>query len=169
MMPFGQLGLLSAGATMVSLSLMMGCSPRPGGDLHSVPATFSGTLKVQPQGRETKTLYEAIVKLTRNYGMDPRGDGATDGKQWQIQIFCGQQYVGGGTTARDGDLVLFDLAIYGFREPAEYERFKNEMLSLMKPVGALSSLQEHPHLDQAELLKRAKSTGFDVASRCGPP
>jgi hypothetical protein len=63
---------------------------------------------------------------------------------------------------------LFQLAVYGFREAQNYERFKTEMLGLMKPFGPLSSLKEQPPLDQEELLKRGKHTGFDVTSQCGP-
>jgi hypothetical protein len=165
MRPLTRAGLVVSAWVVACLSA---CSPRVEGNLGSVPSTFTGTLKVQPLGRSTADLYQAVVSLARRYGMDPRGDGATDGKQWQIQIFCGKQYVGGGTTADGGNLVLFQLAVYGFRELQHYERFKLEMLDLMKAFGALSSLQEHPHLDQAELLKRGKHTGFDVTSRCGP-
>jgi hypothetical protein len=165
MTSLSRVGLLASVWAMVCIA---GCAPREEGNLSSIPSTFTGTLKVQPQGRQTRQLYQAMVSLAQRYEMEPRGDGATDGKQWQIRIFCGQQYVGGGTTADDGNFVLFQLAMYGFREPQHYERFRAEMLQLMRPFGALSSLQEHPHLDQAELLKRGKHTGFDVTSQCGP-
>jgi len=110
----------------------------------------------------------SYVGLAKRYGMDPRGDGASDGQQWQIQIYCGKQYVGGGTTAMDGSLVMFDLAIYGFQDEQAYERFKAEMVDLMRPYGALRLNPEHRHLSQEELLKRGNHNGIDVSSKCGP-
>ena len=123
---------------------------------------------MQPQDRLTKDLYLAIVNLAKRYGMDPRAALANNGRDWQIQIYCGKQFVGGGVTARDGDLVMFDLAIYGFQEAQDYERFKLEMVELMKPYGTVRVDPEHPHLSQEELLKRGEHTGFDVTSKCGP-
>ena len=146
-----------------------GCSSREDGNLSSIPATFTGTLEVQPQSRQTKELYLAMVSLAQRYGMDPRGDGAKDGRHWQVQILCAQQYVGGAASARNGELILFDLAIYGFQKPQHYKNFKAEMLELMKPFGVLSSLAEHPRLSQEELLKRGKHTCWDVTSQCSPP
>ncbi|MBS0455433.1 MAG: hypothetical protein JSS14_29385 [Proteobacteria bacterium] len=136
--------------------------------MSQIPSTFTGSLDVQPQGRLTKDLYFAIVNLAKRYGMDPRGALASNGKDWQIQMYCGAQYTGGGTTARDGTLVMFDLAIYGFQDAQAYERFKVQMVELMKPYGTPRVNPEHPHLSQEELLKRGKYTGFDVTSKCGP-
>lgn len=161
-----RVGGLAAACLMVGA---LGCSPREEGNLSGIPSTFTGTLTVQPQGRYTKELYLDIVKLAQRYGLDPKGDGANDGKQWQIQIYCGRQYAGGGVTARDGDFMLFQLAIYAFQDPQDYERSKVEMLELMKPYGVLSSLRDVPPLSQEELLKRGKYTGFDVTSKCSPP
>ncbi len=147
---------------------VMACSPRPEGDLSSIPSTFTGSLDVLPRGRPTKDLYLAIMDLSKRYGMDPRGDGASDGRQWQIQIYCAKNYTGGGTTAGDGELFMFNLAIYGFLEAKDYERFKVEMVDLMKPYGTVRTDPERAHLSQEELLKRGKYTGFDVTSKCGP-
>lgn len=145
-----------------------GCSPRPGGNLGSIPSTFTGTLEVQPKGRFTKELYLNLVQLAQLYGMDPRGDGASDGKQWQIQIFCGSRYMGGATTARNGDFVMFGITIYPFKEAQNYDQFKMEMLELMKPYGNLSVDPEGTHLSEDELSKRSKHAGFDVTSKCRP-
>ena len=123
---------------------------------------------MQPQGRLTKDLYLAIVNLAKRYGMDPRGALASNGQDWQIQIYCRNQYTGGGTTAGDGNLVMFQAVIYGFQEVQDYEHFKVEMVELMKPYGTLRVNPEHPHLSQEELLRRGKYTGLDVTSKCGP-
>lgn len=165
MSALSRIGLfLSAGV----LACLVSCSPRDEGDLGSIPSTFTGTLEVQPQGRLTKDLYLSIVSLAKRYGMAPRGALASNGQDWQIQIYCGNQYVGGGTTTREGALMLFGLAIYGFKDAQDYERFKVEMLELMKPYGVLSSLKDVPRLSQEELLKRGKYMGLDVTSKCGP-
>jgi len=63
---------------------------------------------------------------------------------------------------------MFDLAIYGFKETQDYERFKIEIQELMKPYGTVRADPERPHLSQEELLKRGKHTGFDVTSKCAP-
>jgi hypothetical protein len=157
-----------SGAALITANLMFGCSPLSGEDLKSIPSTFTGTLKVMPQGRQTKELYLGLLKLSKHYGLEPRGDGATGGREWQLRFFCGEQYVGGGTTAGDGDLFLFQLAIYGFKEAKEYERFKVDFLAQMKSYGGLSSLQDRQPLSQSELLERGRHTGFDVTSKCGP-
>lgn len=154
--------------SILLLGGLLACSPSSEEGLSQIPSTFTGSLDVHPRGRLTKDLYLAIVGLAKRYGMDPRGDGASDGQQWQIQIYCGKQYVGGGTTVRDGSLVMFGLAIYGFQDEQAYERFKAEMVDLMRPYGALRLNPEHRHLSQEELLKRGNHNGIDVSSKCGP-
>ncbi len=108
------------------------------------------------------------MDLARRYGMNALGAVSSNGQDWQIQIYCGKQYTGGGVTARDGRAVMFDLVIYGFQQPQDYERFQLELAALMKPYGTVRTDLEHPHLDQEELLKRGEHTGFDVTTQCAP-
>lgn len=151
----------------VAAAMAAGCSPT-GPDLNSIPATFVGTLEVEPAGRPTKALYSALVALGEQYGMSSLGDGATDGHQWQVQIYCGKNYVGGATTAQEGKLVLFHLLTYGFKHEEDYSRFRAELMALMRPYGPLSELKDQPPLKHEDLLARGVHMKMDVTSQCAP-
>ena len=145
--------------------LLSGCL---GGDesLHAVPSTFSGALEVQPLGRETKSLYDALYKLGENYGLTTYGDGATNDINWQIQVFCRSHPLGGANTTESGELILFDISIYGFKRVEDYEHYKSEMLATMAPYGTLSDLIDRPQLTREELLKREPYMKVDLTSQC---
>lgn len=152
---------------VVAMSLVAGCTRR-GPNLDGVAATFVGTLAVEPKGSPTPLLYQGLMALARNHGMSPLGDGATgDGREWHMFIYCGKQFVGGATTASKGDLVLVNLAPYGFKDPDEYKLFIVEMVSELKKFGTITRQEETKPISAAELLERGKHTGFDVSSRCG--
>ena len=159
-----RLKVLSFAATV---SLIAGCS-KSGPDLNSLPATFIGTLRVEPAGRNTKALYSALMALGEAHGMSSMGDGATDGHQWQVRIFCGKNYVGGATTAGEGELVLFQGLPYAFMDWEGYLRFKSDTLALMRTFGTVSGQQDTPPLQRDDLLARGKHMDMDVTSQCAP-
>ncbi len=149
------------------VSMTSGCDPRKA-HLNGIPATFSGTLEVEPKDRQTRELYVALMGLAKSHGMVAYGDGAIDGREWQIQIFCGENFLGGATTARKGEFVLVNAAPYVFRKRADYRRFTREMVAAMQPFGVVTLQKEKAPLSQAELLERGRYTGLDVTSQCGP-
>jgi hypothetical protein len=148
-------------------SMSSGCDPRKAG-LNGIPATFVATLAVEPKDRQTLELYNALMDLAKSHGMVAHGDGAIGGREWQIQIFCRENFVGGATTARKGDFVLVNAAPYAFRKHADYRQFTRDMVARMRPFGVISGQKETAPLSQAQLLERGRYTGLDVTSQCGP-
>ena len=163
-MPLHRPALAALIASTLALATA-GCS-RSGPDLNSIPATFSGTLKVEPTGRSTKDLYDGAVRLGRAYGLRADGDGATGGREWQVQFHCTSNYAGDAVTVAGGDLVLFQASPYAFARAGDYERFKTELVALMRQYGQVTNLQEQPPLDTDALIARGKHMGMDVMSRC---
>lgn len=145
-----------------------GCS-RNGPDLNSIPATFVGALQVEPKGHSTLALYEDLVRLGQAYGLRSAGDGATGGREWEVQFHCTSNYAGSAITVGEGDFVLFQASSYAFARTEDYQRFKVELMALMHKHGQIMREEERPPLEADDLLARGKHMGMDVMSRCSPP
>jgi hypothetical protein len=143
-----------------------GCS-RDAESLATLPSTFTGTLKVQPRGRETGQLYQQLLHVGDKYGLRSVGDGASNGVSWQLQVFCSGNYTAGATTTEAGDLVLFDVSVYGFKRREDYEEFKSRMLALMDEFGSVALKPERKPISKAELVRREKYMNLDLTSQCG--
>jgi hypothetical protein len=150
-----------------SLILSLGilaCS-NGGAELNSRPPTFEWTVEVLPV-KPTKELYLILVKLGDRYGLKSNGDGATGGSDWSIQVFCGKNPTAFAHTARDGQLMLFQVNTYGFKRLEDYERYKSDMLRLSKQYGAVVTQKERKPLGNSDLLARAKYMNMDFTTQC---
>jgi hypothetical protein len=149
----------------LSALLVAGCwdsSP----DLNSLPPTLVGTLEVQPKGRQTKELYDALIRLGDNYGLVAHGSGTRNGVNWRIMWFCKKNATATAITSESGDLVLFQAYVYGFKQEADYERFKFQMLRFMKQYGKVTRQEEGKRLSNAELAARERHMKMDLTTQC---
>ena len=145
-------------------SMLSGCNR--GENLYAVPSTFTGGLVIQPVGRETKPLYDALMIIGDKYGLESYGDGARDGVNWHIQVFCKNNLTAGITTAGDGQIIMFSVYVNGFKREADYQKFKSELQLAMSTYGAFNELKEHPRLTKEQLIKREPYMKVDLTSQC---
>lgn len=159
---------LRRAALAVLLVALAACS-RDGPDLNSIPATYAGGLRVQPEGRTTGELYLALTRLGPAYGFTADGDGATGGRQWVVRYRCRDHYVGTVMTAAGGDVLMFQLTPYAFANPADYDRFRDALLDAIRPLGTFTPETRTPPLAPDDLRARGRHMKLDVTSTCAPP
>lgn len=156
--------IVALGAVLPLLALS-GCN-RHKPELNSLPPTLVGTLVVMPKGRETKALYNSVLKLGDAYGLIAYGDGASDNVNWTTQIFCRTNGTAIAHTAGNGELILFQVYSYGFKRAEDYEHYKEDLLLLMKKFGTITRQEERKPLNKEDLIQRERYVNLDLTSQC---
>lgn len=145
------------------------CGDSDQGRLMGVPATLmmSGPLRVP--GKTTGNLEDGLVALGKRYGLEAYGSFAPEGREWQVQILCGEGLVAAASTADNGDFVMAQVLVYGFKDPHDYDRFSAEFRALLERDVALGETRHGEVLTRKYLARVSAYGGRNFMTQCSPP
>jgi len=145
------------------------CDDSDEGRLMGVPATLTMSGPLRVPGKATGNLEDALVALGKRYGLEAYGSFAPEGRQWQVQILCGEGLVAAASTANNGDFVLAQVLVYGFKDPRDFDRFSTEFRAVLERDVALGETQ-HGKVLTREYLARVSAYGRrNFMTQCSPP
>lgn len=132
----------------------------------NMPSTFQGALEVEVGGDEARKLYLNLLALSDKHGLRAGGAISNSGRDWQVQIFCGEYSIGNATTALDGKLVMFQTIPYAFENMKYFESFNVELVQLMQAYGKVRDVENRPPLSSEEMMERGTNIKL-ITPRCG--